>query len=117
MRIQLPGPEAQGSADLKIILANFTASQLANSDFTVAPAGVSGHAIDLALADRLGDQPNSITITINGVPSGWTLNGGTQLADGSWTAQTNDPAALSITPAATFTGAMLLGVTESWSNP
>src|SRR6202011_624137 len=50
-------------------------------------------------------------------PSDWSLNAGTNLGTGTWTVQTSNPAALTITPAATFMGAMLLGVTESWTNP
>jgi Ca2+-binding RTX toxin-like protein len=109
--------EAQGSADMEIVLTGVTASTLTNGDFTHAPAGVSGHAIDLALTDPSGGEGNPVTVTITGAPSDWSLNAGTNLGTGTWTVQTSNPAALTITPAATFMGAMLLGVTESWTNP
>ena len=109
--------EAQGSADMEIVLTGVTASTLTNGDFTHAPAGVSGEAINLALTDPSGGEGIPVTVTITGAPSDWSLNAGTNLGNGTWTVQTSDPAALTITPAATFTGAMLLGVTESWTNP
>jgi Ca2+-binding RTX toxin-like protein len=109
--------EAQGSADMEIVLTGVTASTLTNGDFTHAPAGVSGHAINLALTDPSGGEGNPVTVTITGAPSDWSLNAGTNLGTGTWTVQTSNPAALTITPAATFMGAMLLGVTESWTNP
>jgi hypothetical protein len=109
--------EAQGSADMEIVLTGVTASTLTNGDFTHAPAGVSGEAINLALTDPSGGEGTPVTVTITGAPSDWSLNAGTNLGNGTWTVQTSDPAALTITPAATFTGAMLLGVTESWTNP
>jgi Ca2+-binding RTX toxin-like protein len=108
--------EVQGLADMEIILTGNSLG-LAGSDFMHAPAGVSGHAINLALTDPSPGQDDPITVTITGAPSDWSLNAGTSLVNGSWTVQTNDPAALMITPSTTFTGAMLIGVTESWTNP
>ncbi len=81
------------------------------------PAGVAGQAIDLALPNSSPDPSDMITVIISGAASDWGLNAGTHNGDGTWTVMTSDPAALAITPAATFTGAMLLGVTESWTNP
>ena len=40
-------------------------------------------------------------MTIAGVPSGWTLNEGTDNGDGTWTVQTDNIAALTITSPAT----------------
>ncbi|QDW54710.1 Ig-like domain-containing protein [Burkholderia sp. KBS0801] len=80
----------------------------------VAPAGVAGSEINLALADPSGHAPD-LAVTIAGIPSGWTLNAGTDLGNGSWLVPTNDLGALTITPAASFTGATVLTVTETWT--
>ena len=80
----------------------------------IAPAGEAGHPINLALTGTLVDGPSDpITVTITGVPTDWSLNGGTNLGNGAWTVQTNDPSALTITPAANFVGAVQFGVTET----
>ncbi|MEY9656284.1 Ig-like domain-containing protein [Bradyrhizobium ottawaense] len=80
------------------------------------PAGVAGSPINLGLTDPTADQTDTITVTLAGVASDWIVNGGTDLGDGSWLVQTNVPDGLTITPAAGYTGAMLLLVTESWTN-
>ncbi|WP_244105203.1 beta strand repeat-containing protein, partial [Burkholderia ambifaria] len=79
-----------------------------------APAGVAGSEINLALADPSGHAPD-LAVTIAGIPSGWTLNAGTDLGNGTWLVPTNDLGALTITPAASFTGATVLTVTETWT--
>ncbi|MBR8222444.1 Ig-like domain-containing protein [Burkholderia ambifaria] len=79
-----------------------------------APAGVAGSEINLALADPSGHAAD-LAVTIAGIPSGWTLNAGTDLGNGSWLVPTNDLGALTITPAASFTGATVLTVTETWT--
>ncbi|WP_244098726.1 beta strand repeat-containing protein [Burkholderia ambifaria] len=79
-----------------------------------APAGVAGSEINLALADPSGHAPD-LAVTIAGIPSGWTLNAGTDLGNGTWLVPTNDVGALTITPAASFTGATVLTVTETWT--
>ncbi|WP_346269069.1 Ig-like domain-containing protein [Burkholderia ambifaria] len=80
----------------------------------VAPAGVAGSEINLALADPSGHAPD-LAVTIAGIPSGWTLNAGTDLGNGAWLVPTSDLGALTITPAASFTGATVLTVTETWT--
>jgi hypothetical protein len=81
-----------------------------------APAGVAGSPINLALTDPSGGQGGQISITVSGVPSDWSLNEGTNLGNGTWTVQTNDLSALTVLTAAAYTGAMVLGVTETWTN-
>ena len=82
-----------------------------------APAGVAGAPINLALTDPSGGQASGpITLTFTGVPSGWSLNQGTNLGNGTWTVVTNDLSALTVTTIAAFAGATVLGVTESWTN-
>ncbi|WP_126224613.1 Ig-like domain-containing protein [Burkholderia ambifaria] len=79
-----------------------------------APAGVAGSEINLALTDPSG-HASDLAVTIAGIPSGWTLNAGTDLGNGTWLVPTNDLGALTITPAASFTGATVVTVTETWT--
>ncbi|WP_256261997.1 beta strand repeat-containing protein [Burkholderia ubonensis] len=80
----------------------------------VAPAGVAGSEINLALADPSG-HASDLAVTIAGIPSGWSLNAGTDLGNGAWLVPTNDLGALTITPPASFTGATVLTVNETWT--
>ena len=82
---------------------------------SVAPAGVAGEPINLALTAPSAAAGAFVTVMVADVPSGWTINGGTLLDDGTWTVQTTDPRSLSITSPADFTGAILLNVTETWT--
>ena len=50
----------------------------------IAPAGVAGEPINLGLITPSAEDGTLITVTIADVPSGWTLNGGTLLDDGTW---------------------------------
>jgi hypothetical protein len=78
------------------------------------PAGIAGDPINLALADRSGAQGNPITVS--GLPSDWSLNVGTNNGDGTWAAVTNDPSSLTVTTPTTFAGAIVLNISESWTN-
>ncbi len=75
------------------------------------PAGVAGEPINLALTDPPADHVGAVTLTIAGVPSGWSLSEGTDNGDGTWTVQTNNIAALAITSPDSYTGALVLNVT------
>ena len=92
-------------------------SSVALGDFLTvktAPAGLAGEPINLGLT--AANDGAVVTMTIADVPSEWTVNGGTLLNDGTtWTAQTTDPSALTITSPADFTGAMVFNVTETWT--
>jgi hypothetical protein len=70
----------------------------------------------LGLTDPTADPTDTITVTLAGVASGWIVNGGTDLGNGSWVVQTNVPDGLTITSATGFVGASLMQVTESWTN-
>jgi hypothetical protein len=98
--------------------ATIMADALENVGSTaLAPAGVAGAAINMALSDPSGGAAvTTFTETITGIPSGWALNGGTNLGNGTWTVQTSNPAALTITPAISFVGAVQVTVTEAWTN-
>ena len=86
-----------------------------NLGFSVAPAGVAGSPINLALANPT-DHVGDITASVSGVPAGWTINQGIDNGDGSWTVQTSDLAALTITSPTNYDGALALQVSESWIN-
>ncbi|TGQ80024.1 adhesin [Mesorhizobium sp. M8A.F.Ca.ET.207.01.1.1] len=80
-----------------------------------APAGTSGEPINLALTDP-SHEGALVTVTVKDVPSGWTIDGATHNADGSWTVQTNDLHGLTVTTPVSFTGAAVLDVQMSWIN-
>ncbi|MDR8368213.1 VCBS domain-containing protein [Pseudomonas sp. JL3] len=80
------------------------------------PAGVAGEPINLALNTPSADISGPITVSISGVPSGWIFNAGTDNGDGTWTVQTSDPGALTVTTPSDFTGALVLDVNMYWSN-
>ncbi|EJN23092.1 VCBS repeat-containing protein [Pseudomonas sp. GM79] len=80
------------------------------------PAGVSGEAINLAIADPSAGLIDSFVVTVTDVPSNWTLNTGTNNGDGSWTVQTSDPGALTVTTPEGFTGAAVLHINMTWTN-
>ncbi|SCB31799.1 T1SS-143 repeat domain-containing protein [Rhizobium multihospitium] len=79
------------------------------------PAGASGEAINLALADA-SHHVGAVTLSVAGVPAGWVLSEGTHNADGTWTVVTNDPSSLTVTSPNGTTGAMVLQITETWTN-
>ena len=80
------------------------------------PAGVAGEPINLALDIPLVEINGLVTVAISGVPSGWVFNAGTDNGDGTWTVQTNDPGALTVTSPGDFAGALVLDVNLYWSN-
>ncbi|EJM95688.1 putative calcium-binding protein, partial [Pseudomonas sp. GM74] len=80
------------------------------------PAGVAGEPVNLALNVPLADISGPVTVTISGVPSGWVFNAGTDNGDGTWTVQTSDPGALTVTTPSEFAGALVLDVNMYWSN-
>ena len=82
----------------------------------IMPAGVAGEPVDLALTAPSADHVGAVALVITGVPAGWSLSEGTDDGNGTWTVQTNDIAALSITSPDNSTGALVLNVKESWTN-
>jgi hypothetical protein len=82
---------------------------------SLAPAGITGSPVNLGLDDPSGVGA-ATAITVSGLPADWSLSAGARNADGTWTVTTNDPSALYVTTPATFAGAMVLNVNESWTN-
>src|SRR5262249_42921623 len=90
---------------------------LSSSDFVLSKqsAGISSQTINLGLtAPNPGTSP--VTVTIANIPTGSSVNGGTENANGSWTVATEDVTSLTLTAAIAYAGAIVLGVTESWAN-
>jgi hypothetical protein len=81
----------------------------------IAPAGIAGEEINLAL-DAPAEHQGDVTVTVRGVPDGWILSEGINLADGTWTIETHNVGALTIASPADYTGAMVFEVTMSWTN-
>ena len=107
-----------GSAGLfEMHLAGVTSVGL--TDFTPAltsaAAGVAGAPIYLGLTPPVGTDGTSFTVEVSGLPSGWTLNGGTQLPNGHWTVTTADLRSLTVTSPDNYIGALALTVTASWT--
>ena len=102
---------------LEIHLTGVSSVQLAdfltaNSSILDAPARIAGEPINLGLTALPADDGEPIIVTIAGLPSGWALDDGTQLPDGTWTVQTSDPRIGDTSPP-DFAGAMLVKVTEA----
>jgi T1SS-143 domain-containing protein len=81
-----------------------------------APAGASGEEINLALSSPSDAISGPVSLTVTGVPVGWTLSEGIHNADGSWSVATDHIGSLSVTSPDGYTGALVLQVTETWTN-
>ncbi|WP_029586060.1 Ig-like domain-containing protein, partial [Bradyrhizobium sp. URHD0069] len=104
------------SAELEIHLSGNIALTATDFVLNAAPAGVAGHSINLGLTAPIEMDGQSASVSVKGVPSGWMLDGGTKMDDGSWSVQTDDVRSLSITSSAGLPGAVMLNVTASWTN-
>jgi hypothetical protein len=80
-----------------------------------APAGTAGEPINLGLTDP-SHEGAPVTVTVKDVPPGWTIDGATHNADGSWTVVTNDVHSLTVTTPADFAGAAVLAISMNWTN-
>ncbi|MER9330802.1 VCBS domain-containing protein, partial [Mesorhizobium sp. M0488] len=87
----------------------------AGSQIGLKPAGTAGEPINLALSDP-SHEGALVTVTAKDVPAGWTIDGATHNADGSWTVQTNAVHDLTVTTPVEFTGAAVLDVQLTWIN-
>ncbi|MFQ3453767.1 Ig-like domain-containing protein, partial [Bradyrhizobium sp. UFLA01-814] len=97
-------------------LAGNTGSGGTSGNIPKSPAGVAGEPINLGLDAAPDHIVGAISVTVAGVPTNWTLSGGTNNADGSWTIQVDDPSTLTITTPASYTGAKVLNIAETWTN-
>ena len=76
--------------------------------------GVAGEPIYLGLP-LAATNGTGLTVDVAGLPSGWTLNGGIQQPNGTWTA-TDDLGGLTVTSPEGFAGAVDLAITASWTD-
>ncbi len=117
---QPPGQSVQNTDTLTAYVAdnhnNSAVVTLILGNFDVGPAGLAGSPINLALVNPSGANGGPVSVTVAGVPSDWQFNEGTRLANGSWTVQTSDLSTLTVLTAAAYAGALLLNITESWTN-
>lgn len=105
-----------GNGNANDILVDLVGVTLTNlSGANLAPAGVAGEAINLALTDP-ADHVGAVNVNIIGVPAGWALSEGTNNGDGTWSVQTNDVTALSITAPETYAGAVVLKMSVTWTD-
>ncbi|WKY29861.1 VCBS domain-containing protein [Pseudomonas donghuensis] len=96
-------------------VANITASDIVVHDSILGPAGVAGSPINLGLTDAV-THADVTTVSISGLPAGWTLNQGTDNGNGTWTVDQSSLDTLTVTTAADFVGARVLPVTMTWTN-
>ncbi|WP_369722030.1 Ig-like domain-containing protein [Bradyrhizobium sp. LLZ17] len=78
------------------------------------PAGVTGSEINLAL-DNPHDGIGEFTVSIHGLPSGWSLDAGNRVDGDTWTLVSNDLSSLMVMPDSGFIGALVLQVQETWT--
>ncbi|MCK1575097.1 VCBS domain-containing protein [Bradyrhizobium sp. 174] len=105
---------AQNAAnDILVDLVGVTLTNITQAH--LAPAGIAGEAINLGLTNP-ADHVGAVSVSITGVPSGWTLSEGTDNGDGTWTVQTNDVSTLSITASVGYAGAVSLHMSQTWSD-
>ena len=107
------GNSANVTNDILVDLAGINLSTLTSSN--LAPAGVAGEATNLGLTNP-ADHFGAVSVSITGVPGGWTLSEGTSNGDGIWTVQTNDVSALSITTPGGYAGAISLHMSQTWTD-
>ena len=107
------GNNGSTTNDILVDLVGVTLTSLSGAN--LAPAGVAGEAINLGLTNPT-DHLGSITVNISGVPSGWTMSEGTDNGDGTWSVQTYDVSALSITAPENYAGAVSLQMSQTWTN-
>jgi hypothetical protein len=113
LSLQLSATTTDGS-DSATVTQSFEIAISGVADEATASAndatGTEDSAIPLSLSAALSDASESLTIKINGVPSGAALSHGTNNGDGSWTVAQGDLASLSITPPTNFSGTMNLQI-------
>ncbi|WP_441229190.1 T1SS-143 repeat domain-containing protein [Tardiphaga sp. 215_C5_N2_1] len=100
---------------ITVVATDLAGNTTSATKTSVAPAGTSGEAINLALTAPT-DHVGLVSLTIAGLAAGWTLSEGTLNTDGTWSILTSDPSSLSVTSPDGYTGALVLHVTETWTN-
>ena len=99
--------------DILVDLPGVTLTSLSGAN--LAPAGAAGEAINLGLTNP-PDHLGLIRVNITGVPAGWTLSAGADNHGGTWSVQTSDVSALSITAPENYAGAVSLKISQTWTD-
>ncbi|MBF0193452.1 MAG: hypothetical protein HQL71_02800, partial [Magnetococcales bacterium] len=109
------GNNSEGSTVTGVINVSVAADADAPTLTLESASGVEDSAISLDIASGLTDTDGSesLSITIEGVPTGATLSNGTNNGDGTWTLGAEDLADLSVTPANNSDEDFTLTVTAS----
>ncbi|WP_049823950.1 VCBS domain-containing protein, partial [Bradyrhizobium sp. WSM2254] len=107
------GTTPNAANDILVDLVGVTLTNINQAH--LAPAGIAGEAINLGLTNP-ADHVGMISISISGIPAGWTLSEGTDNGDGTWSVQTNDVTALSITTLDDYAGAVSLHISQTWTD-
>ncbi len=93
---------------------SFTVSVAAVADAPIlSEADVAGSEDGAIALDIAATSPDTLSVTISGVPAGATLSAGTDNGDGSWMLAPEDLAGLTLTPPADFNGDLTLDVTAT----
>ena len=78
--------------------------------------GVAGSAINLAVTNPQAASNGLVAVSVSGVPSDRRLSDGTYLGNGTWAVETDNLSALTVMTTLAYAGAMVLNVTEAWTN-
>ncbi|WP_293861373.1 Ig-like domain-containing protein, partial [uncultured Alsobacter sp.] len=81
---------------------------------TTAPVGVSGSPTNLGLGNPADGA--LVTLTVASLPAGWTLDGWTRQADGTWSITTADPGSLTYTTPVDYVGAEVIEIAMNWTD-
>ncbi len=115
MTLNVTTTEGDAGADSLTVSDDFTVTVTGVADTpSVSVSAASGNedaAIPLDISAALADSSESLTITIDGVPSGATLSAGTTNGEGGWTLTPAQLQGLTITPAANDDTDFTLNVT------
>ncbi|MFK4621604.1 VCBS domain-containing protein [Bradyrhizobium diazoefficiens] len=107
------GTTPNAASDILVDLVGVTLTNISQAH--LAPAGIAGEAINLGLTNPV-DHVGTVSVSVSGIPAGWTLSEGTDNGDGTWSVQTNDVTALTITTLDDYAGAVSLHISQTWTD-
>ncbi|MCD9846480.1 VCBS domain-containing protein [Bradyrhizobium diazoefficiens] len=107
------GTTPNAANDILVDLVGVTLTNISQAH--LAPAGIAGEAINLGLTNPV-DHVGTVSVSVSGIPAGWTLSEGTDNGDGTWSVQTNDVTALTITTLDDYAGAVSLHISQTWTD-
>ncbi|BAR60805.1 hypothetical protein NK6_7654 [Bradyrhizobium diazoefficiens] len=107
------GTTPNAASDILVDLVGVTLTNISQAH--LAPAGIAGEAINLGLTNPV-DHVGTVSVSVSGIRAGWTLSEGTDNGDGTWSVQTNDVTALTITTLDDYAGAVSLHISQTWTD-